>query len=233
MAIRRTHSALALCLAALLGLVRTGTAEDQAGQPAKPVLLLTGFEPFGGAKVNASWETVKTFQSQELHGYRVETLLLPVVYDEMDKPLQEALAKHKPALVISFGVGTKVIQVETIARNSYHPLKPLDNKAKPPPRNEIIPGGSVEIKTALPADAIVAALKTAPIGAKTSTDAGGYLCNECFYRLMSSKAGPSVRGFIHVPELGWKDPAGGVFDLEKLKRAVEVIVETTVRANNK
>jgi len=196
---------------------------------AKPVLLLTGFEPFGGAKINESWETVKTFQGKEIHGYKIQTALLPVVYDEMDAPLQQAIAAHKPAIMISFGVGTEVIQIETTARNGYHPLNPSDNKKKPPPRTKILPAGKDTIPTGLPTDKIVAALKNARVGVTTSQDAGGYLCNECFYRVMASKDAPPVRGFIHVPPYGVKDPAGGVFDAEKLQRAVQAIVETVTK----
>jgi pyroglutamyl-peptidase len=199
----------------------------------KPVLLLTGFEPFGGLKLNASWETVKTFQGKEIAGHRIETALLPVVYDEMAAPLQEAIAKHKPAAVISFGVGSRVIQVETVARNGYHPVKPPDNKKQPPPRSEIVPGASAEIPTALPAAEILAALKAANIGAASSTDAGGYLCNECFYRLMSVKDGPAIRGFVHVPDFNTPDSAGGIFDQQKLIRALEVVIETTLKAGAK
>ncbi|HYF50991.1 MAG TPA: pyroglutamyl-peptidase I [Planctomycetota bacterium] len=204
-------------------------AADAPKADAKPVVLLTGFEPFGGAKINESWETVKTFQGKEINGYTIQTALLPVIYDEMDAPLKQAIAKHKPDIVISFGVGTRVIQIETLARNGYHPMKPADNKDKAPPREKIIPDGKDTIPTELPTEKIVAALKEAKIGVTTSTDAGGYLCNECFYRLMSLKDGPPVRGFIHVPPYKVKDPAGGVFDAEKLQRAVQTIVETVTK----
>lgn len=197
----------------------------------KPVLLLTGFEPFGPYKTNASWETVKTFQGREIAGYKIETAQLPVVYDEIAAPLQEAIAKHKPQAVISFGVGTRSIQVETLARNGYSATKPRDNKDKEPPRAEIVPGAEAAIPTGLPAEAILAALKEANIGAASSTNAGGYLCNECFYRLMSAKDAPKVRGFVHVPDIGWPDKeGGGVFDAEKLKRAVEIVIEKTLNA---
>jgi pyroglutamyl-peptidase len=200
-----------------------------SGEPAaKPVVLLTGFEPFGGAKINPSWETVKTFQGKEIAGHKVETAQLPVVYDDIDKPLQAAIAKHKPAAVICFGVGSRLICVETVARNGYHRAQIPDNLNKRPPRAAIVPGAPKEIKTALPADDILAALKTAKIGAQASTDAGGYLCNECFYRVMNCKE-PAIRGFVHVPDYGTPDPEGGVFDAAKLKRAVEIVVEAALK----
>ena len=33
------------------------------------------------------------------------------------------------------------------------------------------------------------------------------------------------RGFVHVPEFNAPDPEGGVFDAEKLRRAVRIVVE--------
>jgi pyroglutamyl-peptidase len=202
----------------------------ETGGDAKPVILLSGFEPFGGDKINASWEVVKTFEGRELDGYRIKTVLLPVVYDEMEKPLLDAIKANHPAIVISFGVGTPVVQIETVARNSYHPQKPLDNKSLPPPREAIVPGAPAEIPTALPADKILNALKDAKIGAQLSKDAGGYLCNECFYRLVQTNLKIAARGFIHVPPFGTRDPAGGTFDQEKLCRAAEIAIRTTLAA---
>ena len=202
---------------------------DSAENPHKPVILLTGFEPFGGAAINESWETVKQFQGKDISGYHVETALLPVVYDDMAKPLEEAIARHKPEVVISFGVGSSVIQVEILAHNGYNPAKPLDNKGNAPPRLEIAPHAAAQLFTSLPTPAILAALSAEKIAARASNDAGGYLCNECFYRLMLLP-GPSVRGFVHVPPFGTKDPNGGVFDAERLTRAIRIVVETTLHA---
>ncbi len=202
---------------------------ETASESKKPVVLLTGFEPFGRVKINASWESVKTLQGREILGYRIETALLPVVYDEMDAPLQAAIEKYKPDVVVSFGVGTAVVQVETIAFNGYHFWMPKDNKGNMPPRLRIDSRGpDLPLRTRLPVNAIMHALRDAHIGAATSTDAGGYLCNECFYRLLSGKNTPLVSGFVHVPEFGRPDPAGGVFSREKLSHAVQVVVEATL-----
>ena len=141
------------------------------------VILLTGFEPFGGAKINASWEAVKFFQGKTIAGHRVETVQLPVVYDAIEAPLKEAIAKFKPAAVLCFGEGTPAIQIETIARNGYHAAKPPDNKGLPPPREKIVPNGKDEIPTGLPVQEIVQAIRSTQVHSITSEDAGGYLPN--------------------------------------------------------
>lgn len=192
---------------------------------AEPVILLTGFEPFGGAKVNASWQAVRSFQGQIISGHRVETKELPVVYDGVDAPLRAAIEKFKPVAVYCFGEGTATIQIETLARNGYHPSKPKDNAGQRPPREKIANDGKDSFKTGLPALEIANALNSSQIPARLSQDAGGYLCNECFYRVMAIDAAPSLRGFIHVPVLGTKDDKGVPFDIERIKEAVKIAVE--------
>ena len=209
------------------------------------VCLLTGFEPFGENKTNASWEMLQPLSGRTIAGYRIATARLPVVYDELARPLLEAIEQHKPQLVIGFGLGGPVVEVELLARNGYNQKQLPDNTGRPPPRAEILPGGPAEIPTQLPAAAILRALQEARIGARESRDAGGYLCNECFYRLMALPAwhglpgrehgqdARATRGFVHVPAIGAPDPAGGTFTLEKLQEAVRIIVEQTARANGK
>lgn len=209
-----------------------GWVRDEGGRPR--TVLLTGFDPFGGRDVNESWEAVKVLEGETIRGRRVEVARLPVVYDEMAAPLAAAIARARPEVVISFGVGTEVVRVETLARNAYHEQRPLDNAGKPPPRARVDVGGPTTVPTALPADAILAALARANVPARASDDAGGYLCNECFYRLMRT-TGPAVaglraRGFVHVPPAGAPNPAGGAFDLPTIRRAVRAVVEATLDA---
>jgi pyroglutamyl-peptidase len=221
---------MALLLAGLAALAGCG---DAGSAPARErVLLVTAFEPFGGAKVNASWEATKDLDGTVIEGHRVHVVRLPVVYDEMAKPLEDAIAKHRPDVVVSFGVGHPIVRVERTARNGYHPQRPLDNAKKPPPRDRIAPEGADSYATGLPADAIVAALRAEKIGAEPSDDAGGYLCNECFYRLMAWKGAggdaPAVRGFVHLPAIGAPNALGGTYDLATIRRAVRIVLETTL-----
>lgn len=220
-------------LVLLLAGCASSCCEEQTAGALAPVCLLTGFEPFGGLETNASWEMLRPLAGRTVAGYRIAIAQLPVVYDEMAKPLREAIEKHKPELVICFGVGAAVVQVELVARNGYHQAQPRDNAGRAPPRREIAPGGPAEIATQLPAAEILRALQSARIGAGDSRDAGGYLCNECFYRLMAlntpAAAGIKRRGFLHVPPAGAPDPEGGTYTLAKLEQAVRIVVEQTAR----
>ncbi len=221
---------LLLAVGVLFASAACGAGRDGAARPR--TVLLTGFDPFGGRDVNESWEAVKVLEGTTLRGRRVEVARLPVVYDEMAGPLAAAIERTRPEVVIAFGVGTEVVRVETVARNAYNPARPLDNAGKPPPRVHLDPTGPATVPTSLPTEAILAALARAGVPARASDDAGGYLCNEGFYRLARTQGpaalGIRARGFVHVPPAGAPSPAGGVFDLETIRRAVRVALEATL-----
>jgi pyroglutamyl-peptidase len=220
-----------IAVAVVLGASLGGRASEPR---AAPVALVTAFEPFGGASVNASWEAVKALDGETIAGHRVAVALLPVVYDEMAAPLEAAVARHRPSVVVSFGLGRGVIHVERVARNGYASVRPKDNKGREPPRAEVVPAGRSQLPSGLPVDEILAALSRAGLSAEASDDAGGYLCNECFYRLMSldSAAGKAIRarGFVHLPAIDAPNPAGGTYTIERLREAVRIVVERTARA---
>lgn len=193
----------------------------------EPVILLTGFEPLKNAKMNSSWEAIRGFQGKMIAGHRVETLQLPYVYDAVEAPLKEAISKFKPAAVLCFAEGARSIRIETVALNSYGEFKPLDNKGLPPPREKIIFDGADALKSGLPLDALYNVLRSPDFIPVLSEFAGGTVPNECFYRLIRMPEAPAVRGLIHLPEIGERDPtAGGYFSLEVLQTAVVNIVSS-------
>jgi pyroglutamyl-peptidase len=200
-----------------------------------PSCLVTAFGPFGPFEENPSWLAVAPLESRILAGHRIATRCLPVAWDEATAGLLDAIAAVRPRAVIACGVGAGgAITLEGIARNGYLSGRPLDVRGAPPPRREIVPGGPPALASTLPLEAIAAALAAEGIAVRRSTDAGGYLCNELFYGLLHA-APPApgtllARGFVHVPPLGSPDPCGGSFDEARLRRAVELVVETTLRA---
>ena len=212
-------------LGAALLLSFAACAGEATASSMKPVILLTAFEPFGGSSFNTSWDVVSAFEGREIAGHVIRTARLKVVYDAIGGPLAEAIEKTKPVAVVSFGEGTAVVQIERVAKNGYHAARPPDNDGKPPPRATIIPGAAESIPSGLPVDAILAKLAAAAkIQASASSDAGGYLCNECFYRLMAQKNAPATRGFVHLPIV----PPSDMARRKQLDAAVRIIVETIV-----
>ena len=86
-----------------------------------PVVLVTGFEPFGGDTVNPSWEIARRLDAWEPGPVPaiVKALLLPCVFHDALDVLNEAITRLRPVAVIGLGLAAsrRDISVERIAIN--------------------------------------------------------------------------------------------------------------------
>lgn len=163
-------------------------------------VLLTGFEPFGGAEINPSWEAVSRVAAS-VAGHAVHKLLLPVTYGEAAGLLRGEIARIRPEIVICCGVanGRQAITPELVAINYRHAAIP-DNAGQQYSGQPIDADGPAAYMTRLPVHAMLSAMKAAGIPAHLSLSAGAYVCNDVYYALLASEAEYSCRGlFIHVP----------------------------------
>ena len=168
-------------------------------------VLLTGFEPFGGAKVNPSWLAVRRLNGRVIRGHRIVARQLTTVYDQSLTSLRRHLKVVKPALVICVGQaeGRAEVTPERVAINVDDSRIP-DNAGRKPVDVPVVPGGPVAYWSTLPVKIIVRALRRRGIPASVSPTAGTFVCNHVFYGLMHelAKNGNQVHGgFIHVPLL--------------------------------
>jgi pyroglutamyl-peptidase len=196
-------------------------------------VLVTGFEPFGGADVNPSELLVRALEAAPPDGIELTTAVLPVSYRHAGASLERAVRAAGPDLAVCFGQadGRSGISVERVALN-------LDDTRRPDNDgvvscSEIDPEGPVAYRSTLPVDAIVGALREAGIPAASSRDAGGYLCNRVFYTLMRllDAESPGVRGgLVHVPLLPEQtlDRPSPSMPLETIERAGRVVLAAAV-----
>ena len=87
------------------GLKLSSGRKRQAPAPeahAAKVILVTGFDCFGGEKVNPSWEICQRLP-REIAGARIETCLVPCEFRRAIEVAAEAIERHRPAVVISLG----------------------------------------------------------------------------------------------------------------------------------
>jgi pyroglutamyl-peptidase len=171
----------------------------------KRTVLLTGFEPFGGDRVNPSWLAVRQLHGRTLRGHRIVARRLPTTYEESLPRLRRLLRRVRPALVICVGQagGRAEVTPERVAVNVDDSRLP-DNAGRKPVDAAIIPGGPVAYWSTLPVKAIVRALRRQGVPASVSSSAGTFVCNHVFYGLMHelAKNGNAARGgFVHVPLL--------------------------------
>lgn len=166
-------------------------------------LWLSGFEPFGGEAINPSWELARALHGEQLEGLRVQALLLPCVFGQALRVLDEALARQPPALVLALGQagGRCDLSLERVAINVDDARIP-DNAGAQPIDQPVIPGGPAAYFSTLPIKAMVSGLRAAGYPASVSQTAGTFVCNHVFYGLQHRLAGSGVRsGFMHIPYL--------------------------------
>ena len=160
------------------------------------MLLLTGFEPFGGLARNPSGDLARLLGDRE--GVRGE--VLPVDYARIRGCLEELLAEPWDAVVLlGVAVGRPLITLERVAINFRDPERP-DNTGYCPETPEIIPGGPDAYFSSLPLERLKAALGDEQVPAAISLTAGPYLCNASMYiarHLLDERGTPC--GFIHLP----------------------------------
>lgn len=166
-------------------------------------VLVTGFEPFGGEAVNASWEAVRLLDGRSVLGYRIAARRLSCVFGECADELIEAIESLDPAAVIATGVnldGTSM-QIERVAIN-LDDARIADNAQVRPVDRPIVDGAPAAYFSGLPVKAIARDLDAARIPVSVSNSAGTYVCNHLYFVLMhyvATRRPDMPAGFLHVP----------------------------------
>ena len=198
------------------------------------LIILTGFEPFGGEKINPSWESVKDFDGMVFNGFNIKTLRLPVSYKRAKEKVEEIIGEMKPLVFLSFGEagGRTKIFVERVALNLMDSDK-ADNDGYKVKGELIYKDAPLAYFSNLPVNKIVNNLQKNGIPAKVSNHAGTYVCNLVFYTALHHSTIINLEtkvGFIHVPyafeQVMKKDKPA--FPLEYIKKAVKIIIESIV-----
>ncbi|OJW19829.1 MAG: hypothetical protein BGO49_14015 [Planctomycetales bacterium 71-10] len=170
-----------------------------------PVILLTGFEPFGPDRpANPSWEGIKDLNGREWRGCKIVARELPVVWGEPLKRLEALAAELKPVAVFSFGQGMPgSYTIEAVAHNRREPIQ--DNDGRTPGSPTVTADGPDVLRATAEVDRMVRALAAKGHTVRRSENAGRYLCEETLYSLEILKNREKLRGtvvFSHVPPLG-------------------------------
>jgi len=164
-------------------------------------VLLTGFEPFGGASFNPSGAVVQEIAEHGIDGIEIVTAILPVEFKRSAVILVDLISSHKPDVVISLGQaeGRDFIGLEQVAINLADG-RIADNVGVKLVNQPINVSAADGYFSTLPIRAIVDAISALGISAKVSYSAGTFICNEIFFTAQSFLQGSTViSGFIHLP----------------------------------
>ena len=170
-------------------------------------ILVTGFDPFGGEKINPAMETIKRLPDTIL-GAQIIKLEIPTVVGKSLAKIKEAVEKENPDVVLSIGQagGRSEITVERIGINIDDCRIP-DNEGNQPIDEPVIKGGPAAYFVTVPIKAIVENIKAHNMPASISNTAGTFICNHVCYGVahlaaQRTAAGkPMKSGFIHIPFL--------------------------------
>jgi pyroglutamyl-peptidase len=167
-------------------------------------ILLTGFEPFGGSKINPSIEACKPLDGREYNGYRVKVVEIPLRFHEVRPSLIKAIKETEPAAVLCTGqAGSSMIRLERVTINVAD-ARIAYNCGKKPVDEPIVEDGPVAYFSTLPLRKMLAAIEAEKLPVAISNSAGTFGCNHIFYDLMhyieENELGVPG-GFIHVPSL--------------------------------
>lgn len=195
--------------------------------------LVTGFDPFGGDKVNPSSLAVSKLRKR-IGGVMIHTATLPTSYAKSAGVLRKVIEKTKPDIVLCVGQagGRTELCLERVAIN-VQDARIRDNDGKQPIDKPVVAGGPAAHFATLPIKACVAAMRKAGLPAAVSNTAGTFVCNHIFYALMDIAAAhpiPMRGGFLHIPYVPEQVARlGGApsMAVEDIVRGIEIIVEVS------
>ena len=204
-------------------------------------ILLTGFGTFPGAPVNPSGllaRKLARIRRPVFADCKRVAHVFATTYAAVDQQLPALIARHRPGAIVMFGLAsrTRHIRIELLARNRMLVLFP-DATGFRPRAQTIRAQGPTGLHGRAPFSRLLAAARAHGVDAALSRNAGGYVCNYCYWRAIEGAPpdGPIVV-FIHVPKArgrsrrsGSKPRAPLLADLVKAGEAILVSIVAGMR----
>ena len=202
-------------------------------------ILVTGFDPFGGEKVNPALEAVKSLPSV-IHGAEIRWVEIPTVFYQSAEILETEIVRYQPDVVLCIGQagGRASLTPERVAINQDDARIP-DNQGNQPIDTPIRLDGEAAYFSTLPIKAMVQAIKEEGLPASVSNSAGTFVCNHLMYQALylADKKFPNVRaGFMHIPymtEQVINKPNTASMNLVDIVKGIEAAIGAIVNYKDK
>ncbi len=187
-------------------------------------LLITGFDPFGGASINPAWEAVELLPGQ-IGEYTLHKLQIPTVFGQGARMVLDEAEKVRPDLILCIGQagGRSAVTPERIAVN-IRDAKIPDNEGNQPVGERVNPHGPAAYFATVDVMAMAQKVEEQGMPSMVSNSAGAFVCNDVLYTLLHRYHGSQTAvGFIHVPWL----PEQGTpsLPLEQTASALKTMIE--------
>ncbi len=197
-------------------------------------ILVSGFDPFGGEKINPAIESVKLLPD-EINGARIIKTEIPTIRIKSIELLEEIVEKERPDVVLNVGQagGRADITVERIGIN-VDDFVIEDNGGNQPIDEKIEGNGPAAYFVTIPIKAMVKKMRENKIPASVSNSAGTFVCNHICYGMahLARTKYPKMRtGFVHIPFLPEQvldKPNMPSMPLETIVRGLEYAIEAII-----
>lgn len=191
-------------------------------------ILVTGFKPFAGEKLNPS-ELLLPLLANQVGAVK----LLPVEYKGAFDVLKQTLLAEPfdGAILIGQASGRKAISLEKVALN-LEDAEIADEAGTTRTGTPILNGKSDAIINNLPIQKWTKILKDRGLPVETSLTAGSFVCNATYYRALheirTTNKFPPWALFVHVPYLPEqaqnKTPGTPALSLEKMAEVMRELI---------
>ena len=160
-------------------------------------ILLTAFEPFGGAESNIT-QSILSLLPDSLADWAIEKVCLPVSFKRAPIVLREAIATYSPDLVLMLGQCStgENIRLERFAINMMDSTKG-DNDDYIPNEETIYANQPLALQTPLPIRELERFCTDNVQPVQVSNSAGLYVCNRVYYEALYLH---QQAIFMHVPK---------------------------------
>jgi pyroglutamyl-peptidase len=200
-----------------------------------PIIVVTGFAPFGGERINPSWEVACNLDGDVIGGLQVKSVRLPVNCLAAARRVEAAFVRYQPRAILGLGQarGRPALSLERIAINLFQNTKAgrLDSRSFGTP---VIRDGPDAYFSRLPIGAILKALERRKIPASISLSAGAYACNAAMYAALHAtrRRTDFPAGFIHLPfdaAQSARDPAVPSMPVALMEEAIRLAIGIIAR----
>lgn len=203
---------------------------------AKNVLII-GFEPFAGERVNPSEMVARSLEDRLIAGRPISVRVLPIETRTLRERLEQALLECDPDIAIGmmqFG-GRSALSLERVAVNVLDFEHP-DSVGVMRKADVVSRGGADARLSNLPFDRIIDVWHANGVPSYVSNSAGTFIGNQALYDLLGlteTAVPPVLAGLVHLPFLPTQAIAAGSettpsTSLGVMKKALELMIDTIV-----
>ncbi len=187
-------------------------------------ILVTAFDPFGGAETNSSMLTLEKIKDK-IGDKTIDKMVIPTLYYESADRVIKKVESEKYDAVLCLGQagGRKAVTVEVIGIN-YAFADLSDNNNVKLCGEKLLENTENALFSTMPVKEMADEAKKCGFEASLSVSAGGFVCNSLLYLLLESRCAEKI-GFVHLPYAAEQNNDGFSMSSDTMAKCIEKMIE--------